>query len=313
MESGRRSSSAHKITFQLLMPFKQENAMNKKLVINLFLCLVITSVLLVGSVVFAKPVVRSDKPASLAKAAVTDLETVDGNRIFNYINNLGAWCTHNNPVGFGMQWPGESGHSVDFASGVWVAGTVGGETRTAAAEFTYEFQPGHILPNGSPSSPDDANAQILKINKADLLDEGTSNPDYDLWINYANSLGAPVMKAVDGSDSLSVNGKRIPALIGHQILWMVFNDPNPAVHGVLFQTSPIGLEVQSTVWTFNRPDEFGDMMFMKFLLVNKGSNDLEDAYIGLWFDIDMGDANDDLVFCDTTLSLDRKSTRLNSS
>ena len=30
---------------------------------------------------------------------------------------------------------------------------------------------------------------------------------------------------------------------------------------------------------------------------------MEDAFIGLWFDIDLGDSNDDLVFCDTTLSL----------
>ncbi|MFQ5707039.1 MAG: hypothetical protein ACE5HO_06285 [bacterium] len=238
----------------------------------------------------------------LDKTAVVDLETVDGNRIFDYINNRGAWCTHNNPIGFGMQWPGQSGHSVDFASGIWVAGLVNDKIHTAAAEYTYEYQPGNIRPDGTPEDPNDPRHQILKITKADLLDEGFSNPDYGAWINDLYQLGAPIKRDANGQPILSPSGKRIPDMIGDQMLWMVYNDANPGNH-TLFGTAPIGLEVQNTVWVFNRPDAFGDMMFMKFLLVNKGENTLKDAFIGLWFDIDLGDSNDDLVFCDSTLSL----------
>ncbi len=271
--------------------------MNKIFKIYVPLIIVVTSLLL-SSLAFTK---ESTNRIALAKATALETEVVDGNRIFNYINNRGAWCTHNNPIGWGMQWPGESGLSINFASGVWVAGVVEGDILTACAEFTYEFQPGPII-NGVAPAPDDPNHTIAKVNKADLLDEGFTNPDYDLWLDYAQ-YGAPVMKTIDGLDSLSESGKKIPAMIGDQMLWMVMNDLDPGAHSGLYHTNPIGLEVQTLVWVFNRPDEFGDMMFMKFLIVNKGANPLVDTYVGLWFDIDLGDSNDDLVFCDTTLSL----------
>jgi len=270
--------------------------MNKIFKINVPLLLVVTCLLL-SSLVFAE----APTNRRLEKTTVLETEVVDGNRIYNYINNRGAWCTHNNPIGWGMQWPGESGLSINFASGVWVAGMVGTDIRTACAEFSYEFQPGPII-NGVAPAKDDPSHNIVKINKADLLDEGFTNPDYDQWLDYAQ-YGAPLMKAVDGSDSLSANGKKIPAMIGDQMLWMVMNDMDPGAHGGLFHTNAIGLEVQTLVWVFNRPDEFGDMMFMKFLLANKGTSPLQDTYVGLWFDIDLGDSNDDVVFCDTTLSL----------
>ncbi|KAA0230803.1 hypothetical protein EDS67_05145 [candidate division KSB1 bacterium] len=242
------------------------------------------------------------KGQTLAKPTVIDVETVDGNRIFNYLNNRGAWCFHNNPVGFGMQWPGQSGHSIDYASGIWVAGLVNGAIRTACAEFTYEFQPGNINPDGTPDDANSPRHQVLKIQKGDLLDEGFSNPDYTAWVEDLYQLGAPIQRDANGNPILSATGKRIPAIIGDQMLWMVYNDGNPGDHA-LFGTPPIGLEVQNTIWVFNRPDAFGDMMFVKFLVINKGQNNLENAYVGLWFDIDLGDSNDDLVMCDTTLSL----------
>jgi hypothetical protein len=263
---------------------------------------VAVAVLMLSSIVLAK---APDNKAfnSLKKTTAVDLEVVDGNRIYNFMNNRGAWCTHNNPNGYGMQWPGESHISANYASGVWLGGKVDGEIRTACAEFTYEFQPGNIGRDGLPTTPDDNFHQIVKINKGDLLDEGFSNPDYDVWVNDYASLGAPIQRDENGNPIESSTGKYIPDMIGDQMLWCVYNDAAQAPHSALFSTAPIGLEVQQTVWVFNRPDAFGDMMFMKFLLVNKGQAALEDAFIGLWFDIDLGDSNDDLVFCDTTLSL----------
>jgi len=270
-----------------------------KKIFKYFPIMVAITSLLIFSLAFAA---APEKKKLLYKPTVTEYGIVDGNRIFNYLNNSGAWCTHNCPVGFGMQWPGQSGHSVDYASGIWVAGLVDGEVRTAVSEFAYEFNPGNILPDGTADDPTSPRHQILKINKADLLNEGFDNSDYDLWVTDLYQIGAPVLKAKDGSDSLSASGKRIPAMIGDQMLWMVFNDLDASAHTVL-STLPIGIEVQNTVWVFNRPDAFGDMMFLKFLIINKGQHVVQDAFIGFWFDIDLGDSNDDLVFCDTTLSL----------
>ncbi len=283
------------------MVFGEEKIMIKTFKLYIPLMVVITSLFLC-SIVLAEAPDRVAKDKALRKTAVVDLETVDGNRLYNFANNRGGWGTDNNPLGYSTFWPGRDGSPASFAQGVWVAGTVNGEIRTACSDHSYEYNPGNIEADDSPADPDDARHQIVKINKADLLDEGFTNPDYNAWVNDLYQLGAPVLKAEDGSDSLSASGKRIPAMIGDQMLWMVYNDAAPGPHSY-YGSKPIGLEVQNTMWVYNRPDAFGDMIFVKFLLINKGENTLEDAYIGLWFDIDLGDANDDLVFCDTTLSM----------
>ncbi|MCK5332057.1 MAG: hypothetical protein KAK01_11650, partial [Candidatus Marinimicrobia bacterium] len=85
-------------------------------------------------------------------------------------------------------------------------------------------------------------------------------------------------------------------------IWYVSNDGDPTAHSV-FGTAPLGIEIQTTIFGFDRPDVFGDMMFIKELIINKGEFDIMDTYIGLWSDPDLGDAGDDFVGCDTTLGL----------
>jgi hypothetical protein len=266
--------------------------------------IIAATVLLMTTVVFSdQPAARKSKGRTLAKVAISDVEVVDGNRILNYIENNGQWCSPDVPIGFGMQWPGANGISIDYASGFWVGGTVNDSVRTAAAEFTSEFQAGNANPDGTASDPLDPRHQILKINKGDLLNEGFNNPDYDLWVNDLYQLGAPIERDEHGNPILSATGKRIPDMIGDQMLWMVYNDLDANLHSSLHKSVPLGIEIQNTVWVFNRPDAFGDMMFLKFLIVNKRRSTIQNTFVGLWFDIDLGDANDDLVFCDTTLSL----------
>ena len=80
------------------------------------------------------------------------------------------------------------------------------------------------------------------------------------------------------------------------------NDGEVAAHSI-FGTLPLGVEVQMTLWGYDRPDAFGDMMFVKALIINKGGSDVEDTIIGLWADPDLGYAGDDFVGCDVDLSL----------
>lgn len=68
-------------------------------------------------------------------------------------------------------------------------------------------------------------------------------------------------------------------------------------------TSPLDVEVQTTMFGFDRPDVFGDMVFLKQLVINKGSNTLENMYMGLWSDPDLGYAGDDFVGCDVPLGM----------
>lgn len=98
-----------------------------------------------------------------------------------------------------------------------------------------------------------------------------------------------------------------------QVIWTVYNDLNRAQAGQ-FGSEPFGFEVQMTLWGYNRTDALGNMYFKKWRLINKGGVDIDESgtkgalyfdkmYVWQWSDPDLGQAGDDLVGCDTTLSM----------
>ena len=61
--------------------------------------------------------------------------------------------------------------------------------------------------------------------------------------------------------------------------------------------------MRQSTFAWNRVGPLGNIVFMKMALYNKGDMVLEDVYISVWADPDLGDAGDDYVACDTTLDL----------
>jgi hypothetical protein len=221
----------------------------------------------------------------LQKTAEVVNGSFDGNRCNARGQNTGQYVSHVLTNTAAFEWPKGTNKFIDYAAGVWIIGKVGSEFRTANAEYSVETAPGVILPNGQPDDPTLPKYKFYKISKADI-----SNPGDD-YLNWPVDQGAPVDE----------NGQ--PALIGDQMLWYVYNDADPAPHANLFGTQPMGVEVQITIWGYNRVDAFGDMFFVKAKIINKSSNSYDSTFIGLWDDPDNGDAASDYVGCDTTLSL----------
>lgn len=86
--------------------------------------------------------------------------------------------------------------------------------------------------------------------------------------------------------------------------WSVFTDVDSNEHvNDAGGTPPLGIEVQHAAYGFARGDALGDAYFLKYTIINKGANQLEDTYIAIWVDPDLGHAFDDLVGCDTIRSL----------
>lgn len=94
-----------------------------------------------------------------------------------------------------------------------------------------------------------------------------------------------------------------------QVVFFVCNDLNPGRTNALYGSNPIGLELQVTLWGYNRTDPLGNVFFKKFTFIYKGTSTsqansrITDMYVGQWSDPDMGDAGDDFAGCDTTKSL----------
>ncbi len=260
---------------------------------RIFALLLVT--LLVSAPYFLGATEAIDKEG-LGKTANASTGKFDGNRIDDDLENNGMIVSHRPSGHSGMEWPAGNGTYSVYASGVWLAGKVGGEIRTAVAEYGPEFNPG---PYGS--DPNDANGEyvLYKVNKTDL-DNPADNPDF---ANWPVQDGAPWID-VDGNGTYEPmpGGPDHPEFIGDQVIFYVMNDGVASNHDI-FSTEPLGLEIRMTIWGYNRADYFGDMMFTKAQIYNKGGNNITDAYLGIWSDPDLGNAGDDFVGCDLDLSL----------
>ncbi|MBN2200909.1 hypothetical protein JW777_03035, partial [bacterium] len=88
--------------------------------------------------------------AKLAKPAVVDAAIMDVNQIECYIQNNGKIGENPASGGDGFFYPkGQRNASIIFTGGIWVLGKVNGDIRTACADYSTEFQPGMILPDGN--------------------------------------------------------------------------------------------------------------------------------------------------------------------
>jgi hypothetical protein len=170
-----------------------------------------------------------------------------------------------------------------FAAGLWLAAEVEGAARVAVAEYSSEFLPGAI--DGTTHLPNDPNDSAFRVYK---ITHGLENSwDYQHW---PAELGAP----------LDINGQ--PLIMGDQTLWCVYNDADSAQH-LYWESAPLGVEIQQTVFGWLRIREFNDLLFIRWLILNKGVNYLDSMYVGIWCDPDLGDYGDDFVGCDSLNSL----------
>lgn len=204
-------------------------------------------------------------------------------------NNLDMVVTNHGSIAFdlltgnaGLIYPKGSTKTAVFAAGLWIGAKVGPDIRVAVGEYSQEFTPGPMA--GGTFQPDAPEFRNYRIERG-----GAGYGDY---LTYAVPQGAPL-------DSLGD-----PLLLGDAAIWSVFNDADPGVHtNDAGSTDPLGVEVQQTVFAFNRAGPLGNTIFVKWKILNKGSDTLDSTYVSVWSDPDLGGFTDDLVGCDTTLSL----------
>jgi len=204
-------------------------------------------------------------------------------------NNLDMALTNHGSICFdlisgtgGLAYPNGTSKIAVYAAGLWIGAQVNDTVRVAIGEYVQEYAPGPMV--GGTFVPDQLQYQNYQIDKG-----GAGDANY---LAYAVPQGAPL----DGSGN--------PLLLGDALIWSVFNDANPSFHtNAAGSTAPLGIEVQQSVFAFARAGALGNIVFIKWRLENKGNNRLDSAYVSLWADPDLGDSGDDLVGCDTTLSL----------
>jgi len=241
--------------------------------------------------VWATGSIKGDKTQLSSTWIKREARMIDANQIAMMVMNNGTFARDPETGNAAFYYPKGTDKKAIYAAGIEIAGKVNGEIRTACANFNTEIQPGKILPNGLPDDPDLESYRIYKIRPGDSADPShpNYNPDYAEW------------PADDGAPLDEVGN---PLVLGDQTLWLVMNDGDASLHQGCFNTKPLDLEIQMLVWAFDDDSTaLGKTVFMEYTLINKSPDSIEDAYIGIWEDADLGDGNDDNLACDTTLNL----------
>ncbi len=141
------------------------------------------------------------------------------------------------------------------------------------------------------------------------------------WIDWPALKGAPFYDAdgngryepqfnADGSPVLFPDADEPGLRDADQVVYLVSNDLDPGVVIALYGSPPpIGLEKQTTLWSYARSDALGNTIFKRIRLIYKGTATtppnarIDSMYIAQWSDPDLGSFGDDFVGCDTTLGL----------
>lgn len=100
-----------------------------------------------------------------------------------------------------------------------------------------------------------------------------------------------------GNNDRYANGK----LQGDENIFWIFNDVGN-IH-TASGADPIGIEVHAQAFGFATNDEVNNMTFYNYKIINRSTFTINDCYMGVWADTDLGNATDDFVGCDVERGL----------
>jgi hypothetical protein len=212
---------------------------------------------------------------------------LDVNDIAMFLTNDGSFAWDLTTGNAGLEFPRGSGKTAVFAGGLWLGARVGGQTRVTVAEYSQEYAPGAAV-GGVADVPSRPEYKVYKLERV-YADPGVRDAALADYASGAVPHGAPAV-AVLPDGSLSI--------LGDQMCWAVYNDLDPAAHNnQAGSTAPLGVEVQQTTFAYDRPGALASTVFIRYKIIDRGPNTLDDVRVAIWVDPDLGGFTDDLVGC----------------
>ncbi len=229
---------------------------------------------------------------------------------------------------------GSDNHTL-FTSSVWLAGVApSGDLRSVGPTYCQtgldedgfcEYYPGPLKVDGSASTTEavmEAYNRVWVLNREevelhiayfdcmndpgcnidDTFPDGYDLPeDFSSWPahgdvieGYAEYL-APFVD-VDNDGVYDPESGDYPDFCGDYAAYLINNDGG----GIHYQTlsDPIGLEMHTMVYAYASEGALNSSVYVRQRLINRGANGLEDTYLGIWSDFDIGNGGDDFVGTD---------------
>lgn len=214
----------------------------------------------------------------------------------------------------GLVYPKGGTKTAVFQSGFFFGGLQDGVKKIGGSMYDSGLLVGPINPDGTPNETDAQSIYRVRPDwqTGDLSAEakvaaGLNEDDIrkiyeEDWNNWPAAFGAPY-KDVD-NDGTYNPAVDIPGYPGaDQTIWFVANDADATTAGGFLNTVPLNVEIQTTIWGYNTNGPLGYMLFRRYRIINKSNSDIQDMYLAMWSDVDLGGAGDDLIGVDTELNL----------
>lgn len=238
------------------------------------------------------------------------------------INNISTvqsndgWADRDRSTGnSGLFFPKNFGRTAVFQSGlVWGAKKLD-SLHVGGGTYVLGLQPGKILSPGHAEDPNLPKNRIYRVRPdyltADLTTEAREDYTTQEQVRWQYTLDWSEWPATDGAPFIDKNSNGtyepnidVPGIRGaSQTVWFVANDLDTTRVGALYGTYPLGLEMQLTLWSYADVGALSNVIYKRYLLMNKSTAPFDSMYVCQWSDPDVGDYSDDLVGCDTTLDL----------
>lgn len=193
-----------------------------------------------------------------------------------------------------------------FSGGFYVSGLDNGNlwsNGVLSASRIEDYQPGPVG-----SSQTDPKNRVYVVSVQDPA-FGTSWQDWkdavSIGADYYDGDGDGVYNPVDkNGNGIWDLGEDRPDLIADLTVWSVFNDGVPKAQRRYTDVDPKGIEIHQSVFGFASKGVVGNMLFIRYRLINKGTKAerFDSVYFSVAADPDLGDYTDDLVGCDTAIS-----------
>jgi hypothetical protein len=190
---------------------------------------------------------------------------------------FGSWPGTTNPFSFAPsgEWPGGSGIEHVFTGGLWVGALRNSVPAVSTASYQFEFRPTQDpIDIVYRSAEGAAGGNRLPWPGADDDNDGTIDED-----------------PLDGHDN-DLDGQTDEdfAAISDQMFARWYTDNQPEAIQIYPEHNPLDIEVREHTYQWD-DDEFDDFIGLDFEITNIGVETLEDIFVGVFLDGDVGNRN----------------------
>ncbi len=235
---------------------------------------------------------------------------IDANEVIMWVGANGMGSHDPETDGSGFYWPRNEDTGINngymntsiYADGALFGFLNNGEVNVHGATYNYGLTPGKINDDGTVTANGNRRYGIYKMFRDnENITDANKLAEYQYFLeNYPVNDGAPwIDNDGDGYYDSAIDEPDIP---GKQLLWWTSTATDPDRTRNLYASSPDNLEVHTYVYDIDIP-EFKDVVFKRYKIINKSEDVYESMIFSYWSDPDLGNASDDYVGCDTSLSL----------